>query len=190
MRAFDTLGYVLESVLTGLEMTARTREHLALILWPDIVGEKIAGMTAVQSVRSGVLYVDVEASAWAQELQMYRADLTSRVNAYLGAGSIRDIQFRTRTALKPRAPVGRSSRTSTRAARGVKTPDIQLSLDECREIADTARKVQEPELREALSSTMASYRRLERWMLLQGWRRCARCQALFNRPRGCPFCRL
>ncbi|HET6382676.1 MAG TPA: DUF721 domain-containing protein [Armatimonadota bacterium] len=185
-RSFETLGYVLESVLTGLEMGSRTREYLALILWADIVGEQVARITAVRSVRNGVLQVDVESSAWAQELQFYKPDMIGKINKYVGANAISDIHFRVGSIVKAKPKKG-LERQIVRRRRG-RTPDIQLTLDECREIEETASKVSEPDLREALSSTMANYRRLERWMEQEGWKRCAQCHALFRRRRGCPFC--
>src|SRR6185437_9807475 len=180
MRSFSSVGDVIENVLTGLEMGSRTREYLALILWPDIVGEQVARITAVESVRNGVLHVDVDSAVWAQELQYYKPDMLTKVNNYVGGGAIHDILFHVRTRPRKGAARGRSP---ARPKRG-QPVDIQLTLDECREIEETAHQVSDPELREALTGTMASYRRMERWMVIEGWKRCVRCQALYRRRRG------
>ena len=173
--------------MTGLEMGARTKEYLALILWSEIVGEQVARITAVQSVRDGVLYVDVESSVWAQELHFYVPDLISRLNSHVGPNVIRDIHFRIKATLKRDKSSGRPA--SPRPSKKT-TPDIQLTLQECHEIREIALRVTDPELRDALSSTITSYRRLERHLEAQGWKRCAQCHALHKRKRGCPFCTL
>ncbi|MDQ2733354.1 MAG: DUF721 domain-containing protein, partial [Armatimonadota bacterium] len=110
-REMDAVGGVLESVLTGLEMGARTREYLALIMWPDIVGEQVARITAVQSVRNGVLHVDVETAAWAQELQFYKPDMMAKINRYIGSDAVKDVHFRVRSTL--RRPLSRTGKPST-----------------------------------------------------------------------------
>ena len=149
------------------------------------MGEQVARITSVRSVRGGVLYVDVESPVWAQEMQYYKPDLLAKINKHIGSDAIRDIHFSVRAIKRTikQKPVAR------RAGRN-QTPDIQLTLDECREIEEAASHVCDEELRGALKSTMSSYRRLERWMEIQGWRRCPACKALHNRERGCPFCLL
>jgi predicted nucleic acid-binding Zn ribbon protein len=184
MRDFNALGNVLEKVLTGLELGSRTREFLALIMWPEIVGESIARITSVQAVRNGVLQVDVESPVWAQELQFYKPDMISRINAQVGPGAIQDIHFRVR-ALK-RKPVA-AVQAPGRPRRGTQG-DVQLTFDDCREIQEIGQRVSDPDLQDALKGTMASYRRLQHWMEARGWQRCGTCQALYQRKRGCPYC--
>ncbi len=62
--------------------------------WKDIVGEDIAAVAAPKSLKNGILYVEVENSAWLMELRNYsRKMMVEKLESTYGKDSIRDIVF-------------------------------------------------------------------------------------------------
>jgi predicted nucleic acid-binding Zn ribbon protein len=64
-----------------------------LDLWPEIVGEKVAGVTKVKGVDGDALFVEVRSSAWLMELSMLKGEVLERVNARLADAPVERIVF-------------------------------------------------------------------------------------------------
>jgi predicted nucleic acid-binding Zn ribbon protein len=64
-----------------------------LDLWPEIVGEKVAGVTKVKGVDGDALFVEVRSSAWLMELSMLKGEVLERVNARLVDAPVERIVF-------------------------------------------------------------------------------------------------
>jgi predicted nucleic acid-binding Zn ribbon protein len=64
-------------------------------VWADATGAAIAAAAHPTAERDGVLTVRCEAAVWAQELTLIEADLLPRINAALGAETIRELRCRT-----------------------------------------------------------------------------------------------
>ena len=84
------LGEYLAS--SGLEVAIeRTR---LLDDWPDVVGERIAGVTKAVEVRGDVLVVEVASSPWLNELTMMRGAILDRINGLPDRPPVGRIRFR------------------------------------------------------------------------------------------------
>jgi len=82
---------------------ARTAEGWRAVTdWPVIAGARIARHTRALSFRDGTLAVEVEGSAWMQELSFLKRDLLRNLNRHLGADVVRDVRF-TPAGTAPRA---------------------------------------------------------------------------------------
>jgi predicted nucleic acid-binding Zn ribbon protein len=64
-----------------------------LELWPEIVGEKLAGVTKVKGLDGDALFVEVRSSAWLTELSMMRGAVLERVNARLSEAPLERVVF-------------------------------------------------------------------------------------------------
>jgi predicted nucleic acid-binding Zn ribbon protein len=84
--ALEELG----SALAPATTLARVQE-----VWPDATGAAIAAAAHPAAERDGVLTVICEAAVWTQELTLMQDDLLARINAELGAGTIRELRCRT-----------------------------------------------------------------------------------------------
>ena len=84
----------MQDLLRSLGVEQRLAAYDALAAWPDVVGPRIARVTAPQRVERGVLYVDVATAPWRAELTMKRLELIDKLNAHAGARVITDIRFR------------------------------------------------------------------------------------------------
>jgi predicted nucleic acid-binding Zn ribbon protein len=62
--------------------------------WPTLVGPRIAQHSRAVAFRDGTLHVEVEGSAWMQELGYLRRELARRINQTLGAEMVREVRLR------------------------------------------------------------------------------------------------
>jgi len=85
---------VLGRVLSGLGLSREVAGWQAVAAWPRLVGPRIARHTRAVSFRDGTLHVEVEGSAWMQELGYLSRDLVRRINLELGTDDIRELRFR------------------------------------------------------------------------------------------------
>ena len=67
-------------------------------VWPDAVGEVIAAQADPTGEREGVLTVTCSSAVWAQELDLMGPELVGRINAALGAESVRSLRCSARPA--------------------------------------------------------------------------------------------
>ncbi len=80
----------LTSSLAPASTLARVQE-----IWDRTAGRAIAAAARPTAERNGVLTVTCAAAVWAQELSLMEAELVARLNAALGADSIRELRCRT-----------------------------------------------------------------------------------------------
>jgi predicted nucleic acid-binding Zn ribbon protein len=88
-----SLAYALEEL--GSELAPATTLARVQEVWADATGASIAAAARPAAERDGVLTVLCEAAVWAHELTMMQDDLVSRINAALGAETIRELRCRT-----------------------------------------------------------------------------------------------
>jgi predicted nucleic acid-binding Zn ribbon protein len=84
---------VLKTYLLKMGLDRGVRQQQAVNLWPIAVGKKIAENTTVQNVEHGTLLVHAASPVWAQELQLQKKDILSKLNKTLGKKTIKDIRF-------------------------------------------------------------------------------------------------
>jgi hypothetical protein len=89
-----SVGKVLREVLKpgdreGLEQRQQIRR-----VWEAVVPPALRGRTRLLEVRRKELWVEVSASAWAQELQFLKPEILAALDQALSPGTIRDLRFR------------------------------------------------------------------------------------------------
>jgi predicted nucleic acid-binding Zn ribbon protein len=84
---------VLKTYLLKMGLDKGVRQQQEVNLWPIAVGKKIAENTTVQNVEHGTLIVHATSPVWAQELQLQKKDILSKLNKILGKKTIKDIRF-------------------------------------------------------------------------------------------------
>ena len=60
--------------------------------WPEIVGEDVAGHSAVRSIRNGVCTIAVDGAGWATQLRYAEGRLVERAERCCGAGVVTSIR--------------------------------------------------------------------------------------------------
>jgi len=87
------IGSIIPEVLKQLGLEGRLEEEELKREWTAVAGEAIARVSKPLRVRNGVLYVEVESGAWAQELSFRRSQLVELINKQYRAIELKDIRF-------------------------------------------------------------------------------------------------
>ena len=76
---------------TGLENGVNQQK--AIIIWPKIVGTKIAENTTAELVDFNVLTIKVKNSTWRNELYLKKDIILEKLNKELGPNTIKELRF-------------------------------------------------------------------------------------------------
>jgi predicted nucleic acid-binding Zn ribbon protein len=178
------------SFLQSQELASMLRPHLAKVHWEGVVGPQVAGVTQVESVRDGVLFVRVKNSVWANELTLLKEDMLRRLNSKLGGRVLTDIHFKAsglaRDKKKP-ADISISTPTKAELARIVLSEEVRARVE------TALIGVTEEALRGRIRAVMLHAARTDEWKRRQGWSPCPRCGALApppDTPEAAPLCAL
>ena len=76
---------------TGLENGVNQQK--AVIIWPKIVGTKIAENTTAELVDFNVLTIKVKNSTWRNELYLKKDIILEKMNKELGPNTIKELRF-------------------------------------------------------------------------------------------------
>ena len=163
------------SFLLSQELSQALRPHLAKVHWAGVVGPQVAGVTQVEAVRDGVLFVRVKNSVWANELTLLKEDMLRRLNAKLGGRVLTDIHFKA-------SGLARAKKKSEPAPIPLPADGelvkITLSKEAAARIETTLAAITEDSLRGRIREVMLRAARTEEWKRQHGWQVCGRCQAL------------
>ena len=86
------LGDVLKHYLTDARVLDVSYEHVVPALWGQVAGEWYARHTSVTRGWEGVVDVECDSAARAQQLQLDSTEIIRRLNAKLGAQYVRQIR--------------------------------------------------------------------------------------------------
>ena len=89
----QSISGVLPALLRELGLEAGIAGWRAVTEWPDAVGPQVARRARAVSFQEGTLVVEVEGSAWLQELSILKRDLVRQVNRRLGSQHVRDLRL-------------------------------------------------------------------------------------------------
>ncbi|MBM3307631.1 MAG: DUF721 domain-containing protein [Candidatus Eisenbacteria bacterium] len=84
---------VLAAVVRNLGLSRKLSEHRAVVDWEDIVGARVAEHARALRVDSGLLFVGVDSSVWAQELTLMKQRILRELRSRVGEGVINDVHF-------------------------------------------------------------------------------------------------
>lgn len=90
------MGRVVDRVLASLGSPTVDTLSLVFSHWDEVVGSAIASVTEPLSLDRGVLVVAVPDGGWASQLTWMEADLVTRLNDRLGAGTVTRFETRVR----------------------------------------------------------------------------------------------
>lgn len=181
-----------DSFFRDQELAQALRPHLAKAYWVGVVGPQVAGVTQVEAVRDGVLYVRVKNSVWANELTLLKDDMLRRLNAKLGGRVLTDIHFKA-SGLAKTKKLETPRPTGPTDSELAKTP---LSKAAAAKIDAALMEIQDEALRGRIRQIMLRAARTEEWKRREGWQACRRCQALSEpspdpeAARYCTVCRV
>ncbi|NOY78977.1 MAG: DUF721 domain-containing protein [Calditrichaeota bacterium] len=94
MKRAAELGSVLNRILKDLHIEKKVYQSQALLLWSEVVGEKISKISRAERVDNGILFVRVDSPSWRTELIYLKRDIIHRLNKKIGVNVITDIRFK------------------------------------------------------------------------------------------------
>lgn len=89
----ERVGGPLKDLLARLRLSRRMEGWRAVELWPRVVGERVASHARAAAFRDGVLVVEVESTAWMNELAYLRTRIARDLNRELGSETVREIRL-------------------------------------------------------------------------------------------------
>ncbi|MGH7740588.1 MAG: DUF721 domain-containing protein [Candidatus Eiseniibacteriota bacterium] len=88
----EVVSGVVARVLRGLGLEDALLGWRAVQEWPEIVGPRLARRARAVDFRDGTLIIEVDGSAWMQEVGYLKRELIRKIDARLGAGVVRDVR--------------------------------------------------------------------------------------------------
>ena len=65
---FKNLNDILQKLLRDLDIEHKVNQSKAIVVWPKIVGKRIAEVSNPERIANGILYVRVSSPVWRSEL--------------------------------------------------------------------------------------------------------------------------
>jgi len=87
------IGSAIDELVRGLGIQKKLREYDAVVVWEEVVGERIAQMTTATRILQGVLFVHVKTSTWRNELTLRKKEIIDKLNMSIGTEIVKDIKF-------------------------------------------------------------------------------------------------
>lgn len=127
-------------------MHARTRQEQVRLSWGEIAGKVIAGVSCVQRIVDGVMYVHCATPVWAHTLSLRQREILAKIAEHVGANVIREVRFNALGArAEQRLQVGSNQAEHIRG----RQPKVALTESQERRIAALGASVKDEGIRES-----------------------------------------
>ncbi|MBA7616584.1 MAG: DUF721 domain-containing protein [Candidatus Cloacimonadota bacterium] len=84
---------ILDKVMKNLGLSKRYNEQKSILFWDEVVGQRISEKTKPLYAKNRKLVVEVENSAWMNELLFLKSEIIEKLNKKTGKWIIEDILF-------------------------------------------------------------------------------------------------
>ena len=85
------ISTVLSSVLNKMGLTQALEEKKIRDHWKELVGQRIAEIAGIDSLRENRLYVKVDNPVWKMELKFQKGEIAKKVNRLIGEGTVKEV---------------------------------------------------------------------------------------------------
>ena len=89
----EKLNIAIKDFLINTGLENGVNQQKAVIIWPKIVGTKIAENTTAELVDFNVLTIKVKNSTWRNELYLKKDIILEKLNQELGPNTIKELRF-------------------------------------------------------------------------------------------------
>jgi hypothetical protein len=144
----EQLFSAIPSVLNDLGADSGANEAVVFAAWKRCAGELISGRSAPVEYFENRLVVAVQDATWARHLEDLSPQMVAKLNASLGHGSVKFIEFRIDPAGFEKA---RAEREEKRTVRSEPIAEAPASLREA------ANAIADEQLRESFLNAAAAY---------------------------------
>ena len=146
--------------------------------WDKLVDESISAQVRPVKIERGVLYVDVQNSAFKDQLKFYAEEIIDAINEHYGQEQplVKSIRIAKGFQI-PELPPEKISPQQVKK-REVAFEDVTLTAREIKRCEERARNFSNAELRPTVLATLLSQARAQKFRLANGWHKCAECETL------------
>lgn len=146
--------------------------------WDKLVDESIAAQARPVKIERGVLYVNVQNSAFKDQLKFYAEEIIDAINEHYGQEQplVKSIRIAKGFQI-PELPPEKISPQQVKK-REVAFEDVTLTAREIKRCEERARNFSNAELRPTVLATLLSQARAQKFRLANGWHKCAECETL------------
>ncbi|HEY4715796.1 MAG TPA: DUF721 domain-containing protein [bacterium] len=93
MKGIYSIGEVIPKVIKSLGLEKKSKQVDAMLLWKEIVGERVSEKSMPIGISRGILKISVCSSSWMNELQMMKPEIMEKVGKKVGINIIKDVRF-------------------------------------------------------------------------------------------------
>ena len=184
---FKPVGDILDTFLANRRIFHTSKERVVALVWADTVGTFFGRNSVVLDTKDGVVSVQCNSAAVAQELDLRKADVIARLNERLGGEIVSDLRASTggirRERLVEQVPEAAPEPAPTERELAL----VALSREEEARIEAVSAAIEDLTLRARYSGAAAKALRLARWQKLQGYEPCGHCGTL-AKPLTAGYC--
>ena len=143
--------------------------------WSQLVDESIAAQVVPVTIERGVLFVNVENSAFKDQLKFFKEEIIDAINENFGQDEplVKDIQI-AKSFQIPNPPQEKSPPAQVEESQ---IEDITLTEEEIARCQEEADKFSD-ELRQIVLATLVSQAKAQKLRLKNSWHKCATCNVL------------
>ncbi len=152
------------------------KENFYIIdLWNELVGDFVANNSKPIRFSGGVIYAEIDSSAWANEMTYIKEDIISKYNKKLKKHVVKDIRF----SLKKSEPYSKPTIKIDKTKDGKKGSVIKnLSAEDKEKIEENTEHIEDEQLKNSMKKFLEITRKRELNLLQQGWKKCKMCSCL------------
>lgn len=143
---FEALDSALRYALREMGLEKRIKERQCLLLWDEVVGEKLASVSQAEDIKDGVIFVSANDSIWGQELFNFKGLIIRKLNAKIGEEIVKDIKVKVKPQKKRR-------KTAVKEVREEK----ELGEETIEMIDRMTSKIEDDKLRQLIRRVMMDY---------------------------------
>lgn len=87
------LEFAIKALLENLGIEQTVLENQVLLMWPILVGKRIAEVTTVEKFENKTLFIKVAHSVWRNELLFQKKEIIKKINKKVGKVIVTEIKF-------------------------------------------------------------------------------------------------
>lgn len=146
--------------------------------WSELVDESIAAQVKPVSLEHGILFVEVENSAFKDQLKFYSEEIIEAINETFQQEDPLVKEIRPAQGFQIANMPPEKIKPAQDDKPKVSLEDITLTEEEIKHCEEQAAKISNAELRQTVYETFLAQSRNEKYKLANGWHKCAKCNVL------------
>lgn len=146
--------------------------------WSELVDESIAAQVKPVSLEHGILFVEVENSAFKDQLKFYSEEIIEAINETFQQEDPLVKEIRPAQGFQIANMPPEKIKPAQDDKPKVSLEDITLTEEEIKHCEEQAAKISEDNLRKTFLEAFLLYERSHKFRLANGWHKCAKCNVL------------